>query len=260
MKQLNRAAGYWAAVILQVAIICSVAAPKVIALRTGRTVFLKMVPVDPYNIMSGYYATLSYDVSVPATFYPEKNARETTAALVAAYLDEVDSSPSTATLAQLELTPEDFRQHLAGQSIRNRRRAMNWTDSGDLLETKTLIEIRQRASWATSRNMAFPFADGQTVFTVLEEVEAGKPWKGVRVVKDHPGNLAPSEVALRGVARSQRVHYGIEQFYIPETERFPVAEALRSNIDNRIAEIRVSKSGTGALVGLHIGQRTWRNK
>lgn len=35
---------------------------------TGRAVILKVAPVDPYNILSGYYVTLNYDISRRESF------------------------------------------------------------------------------------------------------------------------------------------------------------------------------------------------
>jgi uncharacterized membrane-anchored protein len=48
---------------LQSLLICSIAAPSIYALATGTTVVLKTVPVDPYDLLRGYYQTLSYDIS-----------------------------------------------------------------------------------------------------------------------------------------------------------------------------------------------------
>jgi uncharacterized membrane-anchored protein len=51
------------AVAVQALIVAGVPARRAYTLATGRTVFLKTRPVDPYDILSGYYVTLSYDVS-----------------------------------------------------------------------------------------------------------------------------------------------------------------------------------------------------
>src|SRR5574338_511133 len=52
-----------AAVIIQVLILVAVPARKVFTIATGKSVVLKVRPVDPYNILSGYYATLGFDIS-----------------------------------------------------------------------------------------------------------------------------------------------------------------------------------------------------
>jgi uncharacterized membrane-anchored protein len=52
-----------AAVALQLAILAAVPAPQVYTRLTGRTVILKTAPIDPYDVMSGYYVTLSYEAA-----------------------------------------------------------------------------------------------------------------------------------------------------------------------------------------------------
>jgi uncharacterized membrane-anchored protein len=48
---------------LQILLICSISAKSIYALATGTTVVLKTMPVDPYDLLRGYYQTLSYDIS-----------------------------------------------------------------------------------------------------------------------------------------------------------------------------------------------------
>ena len=48
---------------LQSLIIGSISAQSIYALATGTTVILKTAPVDPYDLLRGYYQTLSYDIS-----------------------------------------------------------------------------------------------------------------------------------------------------------------------------------------------------
>lgn len=52
-----------AAVVIQTLILVGVPARKVFTMATGKTVVLKVQPVDPYNILSGYYVTLGFDIS-----------------------------------------------------------------------------------------------------------------------------------------------------------------------------------------------------
>ena len=51
------------AVAIQILILVAVPARKVFTMATGKTVVLKVQPVDPYSILSGYYATLGFDIS-----------------------------------------------------------------------------------------------------------------------------------------------------------------------------------------------------
>ena len=56
------------AVVIQVLILVAVPARKVFTKATGKTVVLKVQPVDPYNILSGYYVTLGFDISRVESF------------------------------------------------------------------------------------------------------------------------------------------------------------------------------------------------
>ena len=51
------------AVVIQILILAGVPARKVFTITTGKTVVLKVQPIDPYNILSGYYVTLGFDIS-----------------------------------------------------------------------------------------------------------------------------------------------------------------------------------------------------
>lgn len=48
---------------IQSLLIGSIAAQSIYALATGTTVVLKTMPVDPYDLLRGYYQILSYDIS-----------------------------------------------------------------------------------------------------------------------------------------------------------------------------------------------------
>jgi uncharacterized membrane-anchored protein len=63
MSQRASLVAFIAAVIIQVLILVGVPARKVFTMATGKTVVLKVRPVDPYTILSGYYVTLGFDIS-----------------------------------------------------------------------------------------------------------------------------------------------------------------------------------------------------
>jgi uncharacterized membrane-anchored protein len=63
MSKHTSLVAFIAAVIIQVLILVAVPARKVFTMATGKTVILKVQPVDPYSILSGYYATLGFDIS-----------------------------------------------------------------------------------------------------------------------------------------------------------------------------------------------------
>lgn len=57
-----------AAILVQVLILVGVPARKAYTLATGKSIVLKVQPVDPYSILSGYYVTLGFDISRLAAF------------------------------------------------------------------------------------------------------------------------------------------------------------------------------------------------
>ncbi|HET6975530.1 MAG TPA: GDYXXLXY domain-containing protein [Pyrinomonadaceae bacterium] len=63
MNKRTTLVAFIVAVIIQILILVAVPAQKVFTRATGKTVVLKVQPVDPYNILSGYYATLGFDIS-----------------------------------------------------------------------------------------------------------------------------------------------------------------------------------------------------
>ncbi|MEG3898610.1 MULTISPECIES: GDYXXLXY domain-containing protein [unclassified Microcoleus] len=53
----------WGPLLLQIGLIAAVPATAVYTFITGKTVVLQTVPVDPYDLLRGYYQVLSYDIS-----------------------------------------------------------------------------------------------------------------------------------------------------------------------------------------------------
>jgi len=60
-----------AAVAAQVLILAAMPLSKAYTRATGRTVILKVAPVDPYTVLSGYYVRLGYEVNAPAGLMDE---------------------------------------------------------------------------------------------------------------------------------------------------------------------------------------------
>jgi uncharacterized membrane-anchored protein len=58
---------FWLAFLLQIVVLLCIPAQAVYTQLTGRTVRLQTVPIDPYNWLTGYSQTLSYDISRIAT-------------------------------------------------------------------------------------------------------------------------------------------------------------------------------------------------
>jgi uncharacterized membrane-anchored protein len=89
---MNRSALFFTlAVVAQVLILAAVPAQKVYTRAYGKSIMLKIRPFDPYNILSGYYVTLGYEISNPSSFggSTERYGEETVFAIVEKQADGV---------------------------------------------------------------------------------------------------------------------------------------------------------------------------
>jgi uncharacterized membrane-anchored protein len=68
MSERASLVAFIAAVAIQVLILVGVPARKAVTLATGKSAVLKVEPVDPYSLLSGYYVTLAYEISRAASF------------------------------------------------------------------------------------------------------------------------------------------------------------------------------------------------
>lgn len=57
------ALGFALALAVQMLILLAVPAQKMYTRATGRDILLKVMPVDPYSLLSGYYVTLGYEIN-----------------------------------------------------------------------------------------------------------------------------------------------------------------------------------------------------
>lgn len=53
--------------LIQAGLLFAIPAQSAYTYLTGKTVILQTVPVDPYNILTGYYVILNYDISTRST-------------------------------------------------------------------------------------------------------------------------------------------------------------------------------------------------
>jgi uncharacterized membrane-anchored protein len=164
------------AVVLQVGILVGVPARKAVVRWTGRTIYLPIRPVDPYSMLSGYYASLGYEISNP------------------------------------------------------------WTDGEKIAE----------------------FRKGTDVYVVLEP-GSDNLWHPARYSWDRPpDSVSSNQVLLKGKHTGwQRIEYGIEEFYLPETRRGELDKLLRDRTIVPFAEVKVDRNGNAALVSLRAGKATF---
>lgn len=72
----KRALIFGVAILLQTLILVGVPAKKIYTRSNGRDVVLKVAPVDPYSILSGYYVILGYDIGNPESFAEDVKLEE----------------------------------------------------------------------------------------------------------------------------------------------------------------------------------------
>ncbi|MEO0406570.1 MAG: GDYXXLXY domain-containing protein [Cyanobacteria bacterium P01_A01_bin.135] len=64
---LHRRWAFWLPLVLQLGLILAAPARAIYTHTTGETVLLQTAPVDPYDLLRGYYVTLSYQISASDT-------------------------------------------------------------------------------------------------------------------------------------------------------------------------------------------------
>jgi uncharacterized membrane-anchored protein len=62
--------------LIQAGLLLAIPAQSIQTYLTGKTVILQTVPVDPYNILTGYYQILSYDISTKSTLEKLPNSKD----------------------------------------------------------------------------------------------------------------------------------------------------------------------------------------
>ncbi|WP_242346291.1 GDYXXLXY domain-containing protein [Anaeromyxobacter terrae] len=168
-----RSRSFWrlaAVLALQVAILAAIPLRQVRARLAGTVVTLETVPFDPYDVLSGYYATLRY---------------------------AAESPPG---LAEARLAP------------------------------------------------------GDTAFIVLERAEPA--WRAVGVAREPPAATAGGRVAVRALMTRRGLEIvSAGRFYVPETRRAEVDEALRARHGTALVDLRVDAAGDVALLRLRDGER-----
>jgi uncharacterized membrane-anchored protein len=79
----------------------------------------------------------------------------------------------------------------------------------------------------------------------------GQPaWKAVAVSSGPP---AAGNVFLRGERKGGDITFGLEEYYLPESEGDRLATAMRDHREGNLAQIKVDGRGTAVLTGFTVG-------
>ena len=172
MSKVKWYIGFIVAVVIQLLLLGAVSAQRIIPIYAGRTVILKIEPVDPYDIFKGYYLQLDYEIS---------------------RLDSLKQS------------------HLPSKG---------------------------------------------RVYVVLEEAKDGA-WHAISVHAQRPATLPDGAVMIKARKEYSRFNYGLESFYVPETERSRIESELRRNISDAYAEAAVGPFGNATLLRLRLKDKLY---
>lgn len=97
---------------------------------------------------------------------------------------------------------------------------------------------------------------GVPVFVVLRERE-DKVWEIDSVHTEWPKDVPPDKIVIRGKTDYNRIQYGIEHYFIPETNRAQIEQDLRQNWTGAYGLVKVDRFGNAALVGLKIKENLY---
>lgn len=180
---------FWVAMGAQFALLSTIAAPAIYTLNTGTTVFLQTAPVDPYDLLRGYYQILNYDISDRA---------------------KLTKLPGGEILKDGKSKPGEFFVTLALPST-------------------------------PGKQVAQPIA-----------VSATKPT-----------NLPTGQIAIQGTNTNRAswrndLSYGIEKFYMPESQKDTVNTEIGRNPRKLQVEVKIDSNGHTVPVSLWVGDKSYR--
>jgi len=116
---------------------------------------------------------------------------------------------------------------------------------------------------------ATTLAAGTQLYVILQAQQstASIPpaaWQPVRVSGNHPKSVAVNEVALKGRYNNGTVTYGLETYYIPETQREQInrdiAQAQQTGVEQQqpIVVVKVDTQGKAVPTSFWIQNRNYR--
>ncbi|WP_309732249.1 GDYXXLXY domain-containing protein [Chamaesiphon sp. OTE_75_metabat_556] len=191
---------FWLAMGAQFALLATIAAPAIYTLNTGTTVFLQTVPVDPYDLLRGYYQTLNYDIA------------------------------DRAKLAKLP----------GGNIFKDSK---SKPKAGEFFVT-----------------LALPSTAGQRVARPHSLLSAS----AIAVSATRPTNLPTGQIAIRGTLTTasswwrNQLSYGIEKFYMPESQKDTVNSEIGRNPRKLLVEVKIDSNGHPVPVSLWVGNKSYR--
>ncbi|MEO1093569.1 MAG: GDYXXLXY domain-containing protein [Cyanobacteria bacterium J06638_28] len=85
--------------------------------------------------------------------------------------------------------------------------------------------------------------------------EPPTPWQPIAVVAERPSDLPDNQIALRGLYRRELIVYGLERYYLPESERIELEDQIRAaqtaeEQPRLMVEVRIGPWGNAVPIAL----------
>jgi len=107
----------------------------------------------------------------------------------------------------------------------------------------------------------------KTVYVTLQAPAEAKgevpaAWKPVAVSSDRPQNLPQNQVALKGLYNGWQIEYGLETYYMPESQRNDINSQIRDiqSLENQafVVDVKVDDKGKSVPVSLWVGEQRYQ--
>ncbi|MBW4576329.1 MAG: GDYXXLXY domain-containing protein [Aphanothece sp. CMT-3BRIN-NPC111] len=141
--------------------------------------------------------------------------------------------------------------------LKNLRRLPGWQELVKQQAAKRSTNIP-----APSVSSSDYLASGTKVYVILEapasdESSPPKAWKAVRVSSDRPTSLPANQIALKGKFTGDSIEYGLETYYMPESQRDEINEDISQAQAGRqqqsvVVEVKVDTQGRAVPISFWV--------
>lgn len=87
-------------------------------------------------------------------------------------------------------------------------------------------------------------------------------WQPVRVSGDRPTSLPANQVAIRGKSTGSSVEYGLETYYLPESQRQEINQDIQKQQDSQssalVVEVKVNAQGQAVPISFWVSDRRYQ--
>ena len=126
-------------------------------------------------------------------------------------------------------------------------------------------ELTQHQQQAGQPNRGY-VAAGTWLYVTLaaptSTTAAPAAWQPVGVSSDRPTSLPPNQVAIRGKFTGSSVEYGLETYYLPESQRQAINQDIQKQRDRQssalVVEVKVTAQGQAVPLSFWVSDRRYQ--